>query len=159
MFAQAVKVKGLLALICSALWSRVGVGEGQLPWRWAVVGRHWGLSSEQTALYKSSMWQTMWNRTIFVSEKSRNTMHRRSKRPQCSLGAKSSAERKPETLWAFEGWGRWGGYGSRTGSPAEGLCEVWREGVIFIMSVQEKRQVWAQKLEQAIQKPPDNWWR
>lgn len=105
MFVQAVKVKGLFALICCALWSRVGAGEGQLPWRWAVVGRHWGLSSEQTALYKSSMWPTTWNSPIFVSDKSRNTMHRRSKQPQCSLGAKSSANRKPESLWAFEGGG------------------------------------------------------
>lgn len=150
MFVQAVKVKGLFALICRALWSRVGAGEGQLPWRWAVVGRHWGLSSEQTALYKSSMWPTTWNSPIFVSDKSRNTMHRRSKQPQCSLGAKSSANRKPESLWAFEGGGRWGCDGSRTGSAAEDLCEVWR-GVIFITSVQEKWQVWAQKLEQAIQ--------
>lgn len=69
MFVQAVKVKGLFALICRALWSRVGAGEGQLPWRWTVVGRPWGLSSEQTALYKSPMWLTTRNSPIFVSEK------------------------------------------------------------------------------------------
>lgn len=156
MFVQAVKVKGLFALICPALWSRVEAGEGQLPWRWAVVGRPWGLSSEQTALYKSSMWPTTWNSPIFVSEKA-GTLCTEDQSSHNVLLGRSLVQ--IGSLSLFEPLKAEGCYGSRTGSTAEDLCEVWREGVIFRTSVQEKWQVWAQKLEQAIQKLPDNWWR